>query len=139
MDRFELRTMKKRLPAMLLAIAFLACLFPFSAPAANAAGVAIRLEPGPDAGEAEQAVAAVLQDYLEKITGTRPSLTAADIQGQKITLRLNRDGQEQKKGAYDLRGDGAVFTIEAADNAACGTAFTAFCGACAAGKCIPPT
>ena len=115
MDRSELRTMKKRLPAILLVIALLACLFPFSAPAANAAGVAIRLELEPDAGETEQAAAAVLQDYLEKITGTRPSLTAADIQGQMIALRLNRDGQEQKKGAYTLRGDGAVFTIEAAD------------------------
>ena len=115
MDRSELRTIKKRLPAILLVIVLLACLFPFSAPAANAAGVAIRLEPGPDAGETEQAAAAVLQDCLEKIPGTRPSLTAADIQGQMIALRLNRDGQGQKKGAYTLRGDGAVFTIEAAD------------------------
>ncbi|MBR5424369.1 MAG: DUF4838 domain-containing protein [Clostridia bacterium] len=115
MDRSELRTIKKRLPTILLVIVLLACLFPFSAPAANAAGVAIRLALEPDAGEAEQAAAAVLQDYLEKITGTRPSLTAADIQGQMIALRLNRDEQGQKKGAYTLRGDGAAFTIEAVD------------------------
>ena len=115
MDRSELFTIKKRLPAMLLVIVLLACLFPFSARAANAAGVAIRLDLEPDAGETGQAAAAVLQDYLEKITGTRPALTAADIQGQMIRLRLDQDEPGKKKGAYTLHGDGAVFTIEAAD------------------------
>ena len=115
MNRFQLRTMKNRLPAILLAITLLACLFPFSAPAANAAGAMIRLELEPDAGETEQAAAAVLQDYLEQITGTRPSLTAADIQGQMIRLRLVQDEPGKKKGAYTLRGDGTVFTVAAAD------------------------
>lgn len=107
--------MKKRIPVILFVILLLVCLFPFSAPAANAAGAAIRLELEPDAGETEQAAAAVLQDCLEKITGTRPSLTAADIQGQMIMLRLDRDAPGKKKGAYTLRGDGSVFTIEAAE------------------------
>ena len=113
MDRSELHTMKKRVSAVILAVALLACLFPFSAQAAPTAAIRIRLEP--DAGETEQAAAAVLQDYLEKITGTRPALTAADIRGQMIRLRLNQDEPGKKKGAYTLHGDGAVFTIEAAD------------------------
>ena len=62
MDQYELCAMKKRLTAVLLAVALLMCLFPFFAPAASAAGAAIRLEPEPDAGEAGQAAAAVLQD-----------------------------------------------------------------------------
>ena len=115
MDRSELLTMKKRVFAMLLAILLSACLFPFAAPKAIAAGTAIRLELEPDAGETEQAAAAVLQDYLEQITGTRPALTAADIQGQMLSLRLLRDEQGRKKGSYSLHGDGAVFTIEATD------------------------
>ena len=104
--------MKKRIPAILLVFMLLACIFPLSAPAASASGVAILLEP--DAGETGQAAAVVLQDYLEKITGTRPALTA-EAEGQTIALRLTRDGQGRKKGAYSLRGDGDVFTIEAAD------------------------
>ena len=104
--------MKNRIPAFLLAIVLFACLFPFSALASPAA-LAIRTEP--DAGETEQAAAAVLQEYLEKIMGTRPPLTDADAAGQIIALRLSREGQARKKGAYTLRGDGALFTIEAAD------------------------
>ena len=107
--------MKTRVFAVLLVLLLLACAFPFAALAAPEAQIAIRLELEPDAGEPEQAAAAVLQDYLEKVTGTRPTLTVADIQGQMIRLCLDRDEPGKKKGAYSLRGDGAVFTIEAAD------------------------
>ena len=104
--------MKLRFFAVFTAVLLLACVFPFAASAARG-GVNICLEP--DAGETEQAAAAVLQDYMEKITGTRPALTAADTEGQLIALHLNQDEPERKKGAYTLRGDDAVFTIEAAD------------------------
>ena len=107
--------MEKRFPVLLLAILLLACLFPFSAPAANAAAIAV--SPAPDAGETGQAAAAVLQDYLEKITGARPALVAAETEGQTISLRLVQDAPGHKKGAYTLRGDGEEFTIEAADAA----------------------
>lgn len=107
--------MKKQIPSILLLIVLLMCLFPVSALAVPAADLSVRL--APDAGETEQAAAAVLQDYMEKITGTRPALTAADAdaEGQTVVLRLVRDGQTHKKGACTLRGDGAVFTVEAAD------------------------
>ena len=105
--------MKKRIFPLLLAILLFVCLFPFSASSAPAADVTIRL--APDAGETEQAAAAVLQDYLEQITGTRPPLTDSDAAGQTIALRLAPDGQARKKGAYTLHGDGDAFTIEAAD------------------------
>ncbi len=49
--------MKKQIPALLLTLILAACFFPFSALAAPAAGTAILLPP--DAGEAEQAAAAV--------------------------------------------------------------------------------
>ena len=104
--------MKLRFFAFFTAVLLLACVFPFAAFAAPA-DVFIRLEPG--AGEAEQAAAAVLQDYMEKRTGTRPALTAADTEGQIIALRMNQTEPGHKKGAYTLHADGAVFTIEAAD------------------------
>ncbi len=106
--------MKKHISAILLAVILSVCLFPFCAAAASAAETAVR--PEPDAGETELAAAAVLQDYLEKITGTRPALTSAGAAEQTVALRLVRDGQERKKGAYTLCSDGAVFTIEAADD-----------------------
>ena len=106
--------MKKQIPAILFAVVLFSFLFPFSAPAAYAADAAVRLEP--DAGETERTAAVVLQDYLEKITGTRPALITAGEAEQTVALRLARDGQDQKKGAYTLRGDGAVFAIEAADD-----------------------
>lgn len=106
--------MKKQIPVILLILMLFTCLFPFSALAAPAADLTIRL--APDAGEAEQAAAAVLRDYLEKITGTRPAVITADAEGQTVSLRLVKDGQTHKKGACTLRGDGAVFTVEAADD-----------------------
>ena len=105
--------MKKRIPAILLVVVLFVSVFPFSALAVPAAAVAVRLEP--DAGEPEQAAAAVLREYLEKITGTRPAPTADDTAEQTIALRILKDGQAREKGAYTLRGDGALFTIEAAD------------------------
>ncbi len=105
--------MKYRWFTILLAALILVCVFPVSAFAARQPAVAVRLEP--DAGETEQAAAAVLQDYLKEITGTRPALGAAGAAGQTLTLRLVQNGQQQRKGAYTLRADGATFCIEAAD------------------------
>ncbi len=113
MNRSERFTMKKRFPAILFVLLAFACLFPFSALAAPSAGTAIRLEP--DAGETEQAAAAVLQDFLQEIAGTRPALTDSKTTGQTITLRLLKNGQNLKKGAYTLRADDAAFSIEGAD------------------------
>ena len=116
--------MKKRIFTVILAGLLLAGLLPFTAFAAPEAPISIRLQP--DAGEAEQAAAAVLQDYLEEITGSRPVLTAPDAagQGQTLVLRLKQDA-EKPKGSYLLRagfdethtetaGD-AAFYIDAAD------------------------
>lgn len=105
--------MKNRIFVVLLAGLLLACVFPFATLAAPKS-VVIRLEP--DAGETEQAAAAVLQDYLEEITGTRPALSTSDAAGQTIALRLLQNEQSQRKGTYTLRADDAAFSIEAADN-----------------------
>ncbi len=105
--------MKIRFLAMLMAVLLLALICPFAAFAAPS-GIAIRVEP--DAGEAEQTAAAVLQDYLEQITGTRPALVTADnASAQTVALRLDRDVQGQKKGAFSLYAEDGVFSIEAAD------------------------
>ncbi len=80
--------MKKRIPALLLVIVLFACFYPVSALASPAAEIVIRLEP--DAGEAEQAAAAVLQDYLETITGARPALITVGAAGQTIALPCPR-------------------------------------------------
>ncbi len=106
-------TTKKRFFAILLVISLSACLFPTFALAAPAAGPEILIEP--DAGEAERAAAVVLQDYLQEITGKRLALTASENAGQTIALRLLQSERNIKKGAYTLRGDKAVFYIEAAD------------------------
>ena len=104
--------MKTRIIAVLMAGLLLACVFPFAALAAPE-GVSIQLEP--DAGKTERAAAAVLQDYLEEITGTRPALRTADTAGQTIALCLLHNKQPQRKGGYTLHANGAVFSIEAAD------------------------
>ena len=104
--------MKIRFFAVLTAVLLLACTFPFAAFAAPA-GLAVRLEP--DAGETEQAAAAVLQDYMEKITKMRPERITSDAAGQMIALRLLQNEQARKKGSYTLYTEGDVFTIEAAD------------------------
>ena len=113
MNRSEMFTIKKRILAILLAVILFACLFPFSALAAPSADTAIRLEQ--DAGKAEKAAAAVLQDYLEKITGTRPEVSTANTAKQTIALRLEPEEAGRKKGAYILRAKGDMFTVEASD------------------------
>ena len=105
--------MKKRFLIILLTGMILALMLPVYTLAVNSCSISLRLTP--DAGETEQAAAAVLGDCLEKITGTRPTLTDTDEVGATILLSLATDGQEWKKGAYTLNGDGDVFTIEAAD------------------------
>ncbi len=101
--------MKKRIFAVLFAIVLFACLFPVSALASPAADLTIRLEP--HAGETEQAAAAVLQEYLEKITGTRPAITEAEAAGQTVALRIKEKEQGLKKGAYTLRGGVAACVL----------------------------
>ena len=83
--------MKKRFLSILLTGMILALMLPVSTFADNSCSISIRLTP--DVGEAGQAAADVLGDYLEKITGTRPALTDTDEEGATIALRLAPDGQ----------------------------------------------
>ncbi|MBQ6165749.1 MAG: DUF4838 domain-containing protein [Clostridia bacterium] len=93
--------MKNRILCVLLAGLLLVCIFPARAFAAPGTTIAIKTEQ--NAGESEQAAAALLQDYLEKITGARPALDPAEEADGTVVLRLREDGGERRKGSYSLR------------------------------------
>ena len=118
--------MKKRLIAVLLAVTVVALTLPVTVLAAPSASFAVRL--AADAGESEKAVAALLQDYLEAVTGARPKLVSAgdDSADQTVELVLRQGDKSARKGAYVLRAgfdkdhksvsDGSrVFYIDASD------------------------